>query len=387
MKKIIPVVMALLLIAGGAYLVRQKKLSIGLAGKQPVRSTMVRTALATRGDLQIYRTFLARVEPWRSAKVGSQILSRITHVPVEVGESVPGGGVLALLEDNELTARVRGAEAGVSQAKMQARSAGATVAALEQTLAFRKKELAHDRILVEAGAIARIAAETLNDQVNEIRGRLRAMEKTLEAANQQIKLREQELAQARIRLSYGRIWAPFDGVVAERLVDPGDMAAPGKPLVILEDHTRFRISFNVPQAELASITPEMEVMVQSGLNLNLSVARIYPTMNQDRTLTVECDARAASGLRAGKTLAVRVVLDHFKDQILVPEQSLIPDPKGGEVVFIVENGVTKAMPVTIAGRNQGLVAVTGLEPGTPVILSTYLGWNRLAAGEAVEVLP
>jgi len=387
MKKIMIVVMAILLVAGGAYLVRQKKLNIRAASQQPVRATVVRTATATKGDLLVFRTFLAQVEPWRSAKVGAQIVSRVTHVPVEVGDRVSEGGVLALLEDEELAARVRGAEVGVAQARMQARGAGATVTALEQTLAFRREELERDRSLVGAGAIARVVADTSSDQVNEIKGRLEAMEETLEAATEQIKLREHELAQARIRLTYVRIEAPFDGVVAGRLADPGDMAAPGQPLVILEDHTRFKISFDVPQAEITRITPEMEVTALSGLDLNLAVSRIYPSMNRDRTLTVECDVPAAPGLRAGKTLAVRVVLERFPDQVLVPEQSLIPDPRGGDAVFIVADGKTKAVPVTITGRNQGQAAVKGLEPGTQVIQSTYLGWNRLAAGEAVEVLP
>ncbi|ACN17366.1 putative membrane efflux protein [Desulforapulum autotrophicum HRM2] len=387
MKKIMIVLVLALLVIGGLYLVRQKRLTIREAGGQPVRATVVRAAVAKRGDLLVSRTYLARVEPWQAATVAAQIVSRVTDVRVQVGDLVSRGGVLAHLESEELMARVQGAEAGVSQARMQAMAARETVQALGKTLDFRTLEFDRDRRLVKAGAIARVVADTSLDQLNEIRGRLQSMEKTAQAATEQITFREQELSQARIRLAYGQITAPFGGVVVERLVDPGDMAGPGQPLVILEDHTRFRISFDVPQAELSWFKPEMAVMALSGVNLELSVSRTHSSLNSDRTLTVECDAPPAPGLRAGGTLVVKVVLDRFEDQVLVPEASLIPVPGGGDAVFIVANKKTTAVPVTVLGRNAGQVAVKGLDPGSQVIQNTYLGWNRLAAGEPVEVLP
>jgi multidrug efflux pump subunit AcrA (membrane-fusion protein) len=82
-----------------------------------------------------------------------------------------------------------------------------------------------------------------------------------------------------------------------------------------------------------------------------------------------------------------VVQDRLEDRVLVPEESLIPVPGGGDAVFIVADKRTAAVPVTVLGRNAGQVAVAGLDPGSQVILNTYLGWNRLAAGEPVEVLP
>ena len=62
-----------------------------------------------------------------------------------------------------------------------------------------------------------------------------------------------------------------------------------------------------------------------------------------------------------RTWQVEVVLDQFKNEVLLPEESLIPVPGGGDAVFIVENGITVAMPVTILGRNAGRVAVRGVE--------------------------
>ncbi|WP_300667887.1 efflux RND transporter periplasmic adaptor subunit [Desulfoluna sp.] len=387
MKKLMTILIVAALVIGGIFLVRHKKGQIAAAGMITPRATMVRTSEAHKGDLLITRTYLARIEPWRSASIGAQIASRIVSIAVHEGDLVSKGQVVAALDQTEWLARVRGLEAAVLQSRMQADATSATEVALKKTLRFRKRELERDELLALEGAIARATAETSADLVNETQGRLDALQKTVQAAIEQIHVRERELEQARSRLAYTQICAPFDGVVTKRLADPGDMAGPTMVLMKIEDHGRLKISFDVPQAELSRISLGMKVVVKSGSMRPLSVSRIHPSLNQNRTQTLECETGGNEGLRAGGTLPVDVVLKHFKDEVLLPEESLIPIPGGGNAVFIVTNGVTATVPVTVIGRNAGNVAVQGVDAGAEVIQNTYLGWNRLAAGEPVEVLP
>ncbi len=387
MKKLIKILLVALLVAGGVFLVRQKKMNIAAAGVQKVRTTVVRTAEALNGDLSITRSFLARVEPWRSAEVGARISSRVTDIPVQEGSVVSKGQVLAILDSEELLAKVGGGEAAVLQSRMQADAAAATVTTLKKNIRFLRRELGRDKLLVREGAIAKVIAETSQDRLDDAKGRLDAMQKTARAAMEQVKVREREQEQARTRLTYTRILAPFDGVVARRMADPGDMAVPGQALLNIEDHGRFKVNFDVPQSELSWIKKNMEVVTASDPSLHILVSRIHPSLNRDRTLTVECDAPATHKLWSGSTLQVKVMLNRFKNKVLLPEESIIPVPGGGDAVFIVKNGVTAAMAVTILGRSAGQVAVSGVESGTRVVQNTYLGWNRLASGEPVEVLP
>jgi len=386
MKKSIIILMALALIAGGIFLVRQKKLSIAQANVQKARASMVRVSVARKGNLSVTRSYLARVAPWRSAAVGAQITSRITELLVQEGDRVSKGQVLAILDGAELMAHVRGIEAEVLQSRMQAAASAATMAALEKNLRFREREVARDELLARKGAIAQVTAETSLDQLNETQGRFNAMEKTLRAAKELIKVKGRQLEQARTRMAYTRITAPFDGVISQRLADPGDMAGSNQAMVKIEDHSRFKICFDIPQSEVSSIKPGMDIVTPLNPDMDLSISRVYPSLNQDRTLTVECDTDGNLRLWAGSTLQVAVILKKFKDQILVSENSLVPLPDGGHAVFIVENNLTEALSVKVLGRNNGWVAINGVEPGTQVIENTYLGWNRLAAGELVEVL-
>jgi RND family efflux transporter MFP subunit len=385
MKKLMIILMVAALVAGGIFLVRQKKLSIAQSSVQKARASMVRVSVARKGNLSVTRSYLARVEPWRSATVGVQITSRIMEILVQEGDRVSKGQVLAILDGAELLAHVRGIEAEVLQSRLQADASAATVAALEKNLRFREREVDRDEFLAREGAIARVVAETSLDQLNETRGRLNAMEKTLRAAKELIKVRERQLEQARTRMAYTRITAPFEGVISQRLADPGDMAGSNQALVKIEDHTRFKICFDIPQSEVSSIKPGMDIVAKLDSDMDLSISRVHPSLNIDRTLTVECDTDGNLRLWAGSTLQVAVILKTFKYQILVSENSLVPLPDGGHAVFIVENSLTQALPVTVLGRDNGWVAICGVAPGTQVIKNTYLGWNRLAAGELVEV--
>ncbi len=386
MKKRIAIVMVALLIGGGLLLVRHKKMRIAAAGMKPTPATMVRIAVAQRGDLSITRSYLARILPWRSASMSAQITSRVTDIAVREGDRVSQGQVVARLDATELQAKVRGREAGVVQSRMQADAARATAQSLKKTYEFRKRELERDRRLVQEGAIARVIAETSSDRLNEIQGRWEAMKKTVAASDALIHLRKRDLEEAQTRLAYTEILAPFDGVVSERLADIGDMASPNRPLLTIEDHSQFKVCFDVPQKGKSQIRRGMGVVASPHVR-GLSVSRIHPALNRDRTLTVECDTHGGKGVSAGGTLSVKLVLQTFKDEILLPEESLIPIPTGGDAIFIVQDKMTKALPVTILGRGSGVVAVRGVNEGAAVIQSTYLGWNRLAAGEPVEVRP
>ena len=416
MKKIFTVLILIVLIGGAIFLVRHKKQRNAMVPVQQSR-TVVRTAMVTRGDLEVSRTYLARVEPWQAAGLRSQIVSRIADISVQEGDLVSRGQILAVLDTADLQARVRGAKAAVSRSRMQVQAVSATVGSLEKTVAFRKRELERDILLVREGALAQVVAETSADRLDDVQGRLDALRKTVQAAREEVTIRSRELEQARATLAYARIRAPFAGKITGRLADPGDMAGPNQPLVTIEDQHRFKICFEVPQSEMTALDQGMRVRLLSGADFPLTISRIHPALNQDRTVTVECDTLQGVDLIAGSTVPVAVILHRFENELLLPEAALVPVPDGGTTVFAVINGVSVPCPVTVMGRDHGMVAVDIIVPessrkrmvtgstgtagtvhagtvhaatlgvGTTVVCSTYLGWNRLAAGEPVEVHP
>jgi RND family efflux transporter MFP subunit len=382
MKKVVIIIVVGILVFGGLFMVRQKKEQIQNVSVRPAR-TVVRTETVRPGNLAVTRTYLARVEPGRTGSLTARVVAPVLNVFVREGDRVVKGQILVALDDKELRAAIRGAEAAVARGRMQVRALSATIGAQEKTVRFLQREVDRDEILAREGALALVVAESSAERLSEARGRLESLRETAEATRREVEMQERELEKVGIRAGYAEISAPFDGVVSRRTVDPGDMAGPSRTMLVVEDHSLFRVRFDVPQAELAGLEPGMTVR---GPDLRTAVSRILPALNADRTVTVECDV-ANGALRSGVTLPVNVVLNVLENEVLVSETGLVPSPEGGQVVFAVEDGVLVPRPVTVLGKGDGVVAVQGVRPGTEVVLSSYLGWNRLAAGEPVEVLP
>jgi len=387
-KRLFGMIILFLVLAAAVLLVARKKMELAEAPRPTLQPTVVRTAVSERGDLTRTRTYLGRVEAWQSAGISSRITSVVGEVKAREGEKVRQGEVLLRLDDTELRRALQGAVARVANAREQAEAVAAKVSSLRQSLAFWEKEEERDRTLASAGAIAPAQAEATADRLNQVRGELEATLQSLQAARSLVESQRQQQQEAAARLAYTEIRSPFDGLVARRLVDPGDLAAPGQRLLEIEDHSRLKIRFDIPQKDVPLVEKERQVIVEGdGQKQALAISRFYPTVNPDQTLTMEAELPAVTSWRPGAYVPVSTVVERAADVILVPEESLIPSPKGGLAVFVVEEGVTRPLPVQLLLSEGGLAAVSGLEEGVTVVLSTYLGWNRLSGGEAVEVRP
>lgn len=385
-KKVLAVVIVLALAGGGVLLVRSKKAQVAAAPTPTERPAAVRTVIARRGPLQEVRTYLARVEPWQVAEVSAQVTARVERVTVREGDPVRKGDLLVVLDDTEVRSSLAEAEAQIAQAKAQVAGQEATVSSLEQSVRYWERELRRDDVLAREGAIAQAVADATADRFSEARGRLDASREAVKAARMQVEALTQRREAVAVKRAYTRIESPFDGVVARRYTDPGDLAAPGKPLIVVEDRSRVKLLFDVPQEDLARVKTGTPVHVNEDLDLDLRISRMYPSLNPDRTLTVEAHAPASAGVPTGTYHPVDVVLRSVDDAVLVPEECLVPSPDGGRAVFVVVDGRAQALPVEVLLVRQGLGAVRGIEAGLQVVQSTYLGWNRLASGQPVEVL-
>lgn len=167
------------------------------------------------------------VRPVARAELATRLMARVTAVPVDLGTRVAAGAVLVRLGVEDIAANRRRAEAGLRLAEA-ARAEAARHAARMDTL-YAQDAVA--RIQRDQAALNLTRAET-------------------------------ELAMARVALSevetaaeYAEIRAPFDGVVVARSVDPGDLAAPGVPLVTLERAGLRDAVLHIPADAAARLAP------------------------------------------------------------------------------------------------------------------------------------
>ncbi|MBK8010823.1 MAG: efflux RND transporter periplasmic adaptor subunit [Deltaproteobacteria bacterium] len=292
-----------------------------------------------RIEEEIVGTVYAKLRATLEAKVAG----RIKVMPVRLGDHVKEGDLIARLEVEEIQARVRQAEALMSQAETD-----------------RQRYTA----LVAKGA---------------------ATPQELEATETRHAVARASLSEARTMLAYAQVKAPFAGVVMHKMADVGDLATPGRPLVDLEDPASLRLEVAVPEALIGFLKVGMPIPATIGANMRLDavVAEIAPAANPGtRTFLVKLDLPSAEGLRPGQF--GRAMIPTRRSEILRIPGAAVVHRGQMEIVFVVVDGQAQLRLIK-TGKVFGdsVEVVAGLEPEDIIVVE---GAARLVDGQPVEVM-
>lgn len=170
------------------------------------------------------RSFDGVVEAVRQTVVAAQVAGAVVEIAVRPGQAVKAGQLLVRLDS-------RAAQQGASAALAQSQ-------AVRAALALAQSDLARQRQLRAQGFISSAALDRAEAEFKSTEAQSRAQIAQSEAAATTTGLHN--------------LHAPYDGVVAEVPVMPGEMALPGRALVQLYDPTHLRVSASLPQAVAAS---------------------------------------------------------------------------------------------------------------------------------------
>jgi RND family efflux transporter MFP subunit len=377
------------LLAAAVGLVLKKQAALERAPRYGLAPVPVRAALTSHGDLEITREYLAVVEPIHLVELSSRLTAVVEAVTVREGDWVQAGQVLARLESQEIRDAIAGVEAQMAQVQAELAANEATVQALTHSYGYRQREADRLLELLQVDASSASEAEAAEDRASEIAGQLEASRRKSEAVRQQFVSLQARMSELNTRLGYGEIVSPYHGVVSLRHVDPGDLAMPGRPLLVLEDQSEVKLAFDVPQQDLPGM--------RAGLALNYTVAggrraatisKLYPSLNHARMLRAESllASEPARYLTSGAYVPVTAVLDRLEGITLAPASAVVESPGRESHVFVVENNRLIAVPVQVLGRRGDQVALGGIEPDQMVVISTFLGWTTLSSNLEVEVL-
>jgi RND family efflux transporter MFP subunit len=332
--------------------------------------TRVAAAPAHEEPLAITYFASGTVRGRNTAVLTSKTTGYVRNVLVRPGDTVTSGQVLAELEANDLRAGVARARAGLEQAvegrveaehALQAAQAAAKVA---QTTHDRMKQLLAERAIAqqkfddeEASYRAAIAQEGV------ARARLNAVTSSIDEA-------KAGLAESQATLGYSKIVAPFAGRVLERRVDPGALAAPGTPLLVVADEGMLRVEAAVEESRAPDVKVGDSATVQANAlpaPLVGSVSEIVPSVDvASRAFLVKIDLPEGTTLRPG-TFA-RVGFHVGTQPRLVVPTTAVNELGSLERVFVVQGDTARLRMVTFGDVQPPWVEVlSGLSPDESVV--------------------
>ncbi len=206
-----------------------------------------------------------------------------------------------------------------------------------------------------------------------------------DSAQSKFRVADAAATEAKTLLGYTRVMAPFAGVITRKYADVGDLAAPGKPLLEMEDARDLQLETDVPEAVIdrLALGDQLGVRVSSVSNELVGVvSEIAPSADPNsRTFLVKIDLPPASGLRAGQFGRVAVPVGETS-ALRVPAPAVLQRGEL-ELVFVVENGHAQ-LRIVKTGKRVGseVELVSGVDPGEQVVTEGAAG---LMDGQPVSI--
>jgi len=301
------------------------------------------TARAIRKEVEKVFAWPGTVTARTVAQIAPKIPGRILEITVRAGDRVKQDQVLARLDERETRSRLGQARAALAAAEAQAAQARADARRLQN---LYDKEAATRQDLDAAVA----AARTAEARVREARDAIR----------------EAESSQAETLLR-----APFGGVVVERRLEPGDMALPGAPILVVQESQRLRIESPVPAhcAGEVEIGDELKVRIANPeKEFKAVVDEIQPAADpKTRTVLVKARLPEDAGVQPGVFGWLHQACG--RDDVLLVPASVVGRVGQLESVRLVVDDKVRLRHVRTGKRYDGQIEIlSGLKEGDTVLL-------------------
>lgn len=298
----------------------------------PAIAQVPQTLVLQSRDVEMTYPAESVVEAVRQATVAAQVAGRVVDMRTDAGRHVKAGEVLMRIDAREAAEGVAGAQAQLVQAQANFARTGNL---------FAQK-------FISAAALDKAAAEL----------------KSAQAA----------AGQAGAGLSHATVTAPISGIVAQRLVELGEMAALGRPLVTVFDPTSLRVIAAVPQYKLAELRGVVTAKVEFpeiGRWLDVVRVEVLPTFDaRSHTVAVRVYLpEAAAGIMPGMAARVHFVAGHAT-KLTLPPAAVVRRGEVSAVYVIDAQGAPHLRQVRLGEAVAGgeLEVMAGLAAGDKVSL-------------------
>jgi membrane fusion protein, multidrug efflux system len=310
----------------------------GARAPQAVEVTTVQ-----RRDLQETLNLVGSLAANESAEIRPELAGVVRHIHFAEGGMVRAGDPLLQLDDTELQAQLAQVEARFELARLNVERSGN----LSETRTIPQSEF--DRARSEFAAA------------------------------------EAERRLVRTRLDRTLLRAPFDGIAGARTISPGDYLTPSTVITVVNDLSRLKVDFQVPERFLAKVRPGS--MVTASVRSTLTGedrsihGRVYFVSATIDRLTRSFEVKALledpdPALRPGMFANITLVLEEREGVLTVPEGALLADARGLQVILVKERDgrpVADYVRVRTGLRTRGLVEIEPLggeiPDGTQVVAS------------------
>jgi RND family efflux transporter MFP subunit len=286
------------------------------------------------GTIHRWVSLPSDLKPWQEVDLQARVDGYVKSVLVDKGDHVVAGQVLIEIEVPEL-------EAG---------------------LIIRRAKV----------AAAEVEAKRLREAREKSPGLI--LPQALDNAEATLTIATAEWQEATTLLEFAQIKAPFAGIIADRMVDPGAFAQKGGGgLLRLVDSSKIRLSIPVVEVEAGRLQPgqpvEAKIDALGGRKVTGQISRVSGSLDRPtRTLTIEADLENPKNqIIPGMFATARVAVETHEEATLIPVMGLVMEKTNG-FVFKLIDGIAIKTPVTPGFNDGEKVEVPDLNSGDTILI-------------------
>ena len=370
-----------------------------------INSERISVSAVTVGTFEDFIPLRGRLVPRSTVYLDAVEGGRVERVLVEDGAIVEAGDPIVVLSNTNLQLEVLGREAAVTeqlnfmrtielQLEQNRLSHKRNLVEIDYQITRLERAIGRQQDLAEKDLVSQSTIDELQDELDYYRNR---REVTLESQATDARLQEEQLlqlraagAQLQTSLAFARknlddlnVTAPVAGKVSGFDVEIGESIERGGRLGQIDDPDAYKLNVKIDEFYLGRVDlGQTAVATHNRRELTLTIAKIYPQVNDGQFEVDMTFDEEPVGLRRGQTLQLQLTLGDNSDAILIPNGSFYQET-GGNWVFVVSADGAEAIrrTVRLGRRNTDFIEVLdGLEPGERVITSPYtsfVGMDRL----------
>jgi membrane fusion protein, multidrug efflux system len=363
MKRVVKIglgVLGLAILVGGGLVVLKGRQGAAPAAAAPTRFEGIEFSPADltpaiRADLRQVVRFSGGLQPLNQSMIRAEVAAVVNEITVRRGERVKKGQLLARLDTADVSAKLREKQSNLDSAR----------SALNLAQINREKA----ETLLQRGVKSQTAMDEAENAWRNARANVSAL--------------EQQLTMARKALGDAAIYAPIDGLVAERLVNPGERVAVDAKLFAIADLDSMEVEAMVPARDVPQLKQGQKVALRvEGFGDRIftgQIDRINPTAQSgSRSIPVFILlANPDHVLRGGMFGSGEAVLTEASQAVAIPQEALRQE-SGASIVYVLKDGRVerRAVTVSLSGTAEGRIGIaSGVTDGETVVVTPGLRLN------------
>jgi RND family efflux transporter MFP subunit len=304
------------------------KIQPGFSNDSPSKNAFTPEHLAIVEKQEITQMYEAvgTIRPLTESIIESQIRAQVLKVSIVPGDAVKKGQLLIQLDARSLTAQFKQSQEGLVVAKNNLKQTYKSMDEAKADLDHAKAAYHRTKKLFESDIVTSQKLELDKSIFLGAKARLEKSQEAELSAKASIRHAREIVKEAQIALGYSQITSPSTGVVAQRMIDPGDLAVPGKPLLIIQTSGALRLEANVREGLISRVTLKNEYLVKIktiGKTVTSIIEEIVPYADPDtRTFLVKASLPVTPGIYPG--MFGRLLIPVKKDKtLLIPQKAVL----------------------------------------------------------------